>query len=218
MAYGRTTYSGSEGQTEASGYGDGGQGGGRGGRGGDMGGGMGWLFQLAGRRANQKLQEQQEALSIQREQSKLDAEMKREQLKQLKEQSQGSGWGGGGGRTLAETNVMQAQQNAAIAKARAEETQARTLSNPMRNVQEWQHFLENNATPAQRATSLIGGYQGQAFGGMARQMAAMTAAGVPLAEYTGFTELAKAGSAASAKAEEAAGNQRYAARADAAKK
>lgn len=60
-------------------------------------------------------------------------------------------------------------------------------------------------TAAQRAMSMTGGMTGQAYSDMTRQMLANTLAGVPQTEYTGMTELAKAGAGASQAATEQAG-------------
>lgn len=63
-------------------------------------------------------------------------------------------------------------------------------------------------TAAQRAVSAVGGTTGRAYGDMARQLAENAAAGIPTAEYTGMTELARAGAGASQAAETAAGEER----------
>lgn len=70
--------------------------------------------------------------------------------------------------------------------------------------QNWLNQFQRGQTAAQRATSLIAGQGGQSYGDMTRQLAALAAAGIPIADYTGMTELAKAGAGASAAAEQGA--------------
>lgn len=111
--------------------------------------------------------------------------------------------------------MMQNQQRRADVASRNAESRAavgrqqNSPGNKMQEVNAWEHYFRNTASPSQKGTSLVGGMQGQAYADMAGKMAAMQAAGVPIADYTGFTELAKAGAGASAAAVGQAGeNQR----------
>ena len=127
-------------------------------------------------------------------------------------------------RNYAENQATEARNRQSSERARAEQqnrqaaSQARSAAEgPMgsqsgfQQAQRYRNMLEmfrRGQTGPQRAVSMIGGPQSQAYGDMARQMAALQASGIPIAEYTGMTELAKALGGSSAEAERAAGQGR----------
>jgi hypothetical protein len=85
---------------------------------------------------------------------------------------------------------------------------ARPAATPEQRYVTSRSLLDRDRSAAQRASSMIGGPQSEAFGSSARQAAALGMAGLPVYDYTGMTELARAGAGASAAAETEAGRRR----------